>query len=87
MVRNHHTLYTCDAASIRYHRGINSLDIICFQYVFHFGVGRSEIEWNMKVKIEILICTGLMLNDHSNPYIESTTVFSDADQKDTNIYL
>ena len=31
----------------------------------------------MKVKIEILICTGLMLNDHSNPYIESTTVFSD----------
>ena len=31
----------------------------------------------MKVKIEILICTGLMLNDHSNPYIESTTVLSD----------
>ena len=31
----------------------------------------------MKVKIEISICTGLMLNDHSNPYIESTTVFSD----------
>ena len=32
---------------------------------------------NMKVKIEISICTGLMLNDHSNPYIESTTVLSD----------
>ena len=31
----------------------------------------------MKVKSEILICTGLMLNDHSNPYIESTTVLSD----------
>ena len=31
----------------------------------------------MKVKIRILICTGLMLNDHSNPYIESTTVLSD----------
>ena len=31
----------------------------------------------MKVKIEISICTGLMLNDHSNPYIESTTVLSD----------
>ena len=29
------------------------------------------------VKIDILICTGLMLNDHSNPYIESTTVLSD----------
>ena len=31
----------------------------------------------MKVKIEISICTGLMLNDHSNPFIESTTVLSD----------
>ena len=31
----------------------------------------------MKAKIEISICTGLMLNDHSNPYIESTTVLSD----------
>ena len=40
-------------------------------------VGRSQIEWNMKVKIEISICTGLMLNDHSNPYVESTTVLSD----------
>ena len=29
------------------------------------------------MKGEILICTGLMLNDHSNPYIESTTVLSD----------
>ena len=39
--------------------------------VLHFGVGISQIEWNMKVKIEISICTGLMLNDHSNPYIDS----------------
>ena len=23
------------------------------------------------------ICTAIMLNDHSNPYIESTTVLSD----------
>ena len=29
------------------------------------------------MKIEISTCTGLMLNDHSNPYIESTTVLSD----------
>ena len=29
------------------------------------------------MKIEISICTGLMLNDNSNPYIESTTVLSD----------
>ena len=30
----------------------------------------------MKLKIEISICTGLMLNDHSNPYVESTTLLS-----------
>ena len=30
------------------------------------------------MKIEISICTGLMLNDHSNPYMESTTVLSDS---------
>ena len=41
----------------------------------HFYIGRSQIEWNMKVKIEISICIGLMLNDHSNPYI--ATVLSD----------
>ena len=53
------------------------ISLIGFQHVLQFGVGRSQIEWNMKVKIEISICTGLMLNDHSNPYIESTTVLSD----------
>ena len=31
----------------------------------------------MKVKGQILICTAIMLNDHSNPYVESTTVLSD----------
>ena len=30
------------------------LDIISFQHVLHFDVGRSEIEWNMKLKMEIL---------------------------------
>ena len=29
-------------------------------------------------EIEISICTGLKRNDHSNPYIESTTVLSDS---------
>ena len=52
-------------------------NIISFRHVLHFGVGRSQIEWNMKVKGQILICTAIMLNDHSNPYIESTTVLSD----------
>ena len=28
-------------------------DIISFQHVLHFNVGRSEIEWNMKLKLEI----------------------------------
>ena len=27
-------------------------DIISFQHVLHFDVGRSEIEWNMKLKME-----------------------------------
>ena len=53
------------------------LNVISFQHVLDFDVGRSQIEWNMKLKILILICTGLMLNDHSNPYIESTAIFSD----------
>ena len=52
-------------------------NIISFRHVLHFGVGRSQIEWNMKVKGQILICTAIMLNNHSNPYIESTTVLSD----------
>ena len=52
-------------------------NIISFRHVLHFGVGRSQIEWNMKVKGQILICTAIMLNDHSNPYIESTIVLSD----------
>ena len=45
--------------------------------LLHFDIGRSQIELILKVKIEISVCTGLMLNDHSNPYIESTSVLSD----------
>ena len=29
------------------------------------------------MKGEISVCTAIMLNDHGNPYIESTTVLSD----------
>ena len=29
------------------------------------------------MKSEVSVCTAIMLNDHSNPCIESTTVFSD----------
>ena len=38
----------------------------------------------MNVKIEISIYTGLMLNDHSHPYIGNTTVLSD---KYINVYI
>ena len=54
-------------------------DIISFQHVFHLGVGRSQMEWKFKVKIQILVFPWAKIgqNDHSNPYIESTTVLSD----------
>ena len=54
-------------------------DIISFQHVFHLGVGRSQIEWKLKVKTQISVIPWAKIgqNDHSNPYIESTTVLSD----------
>ena len=54
-------------------------DIISFQQVLHFGVGRSQIEWKLKVKADISVFpwANIGQNDHSNPYIESTTVLSD----------
>ena len=47
--------------------------------MFHFGVGRSHIEWKLKVKTQISVFPWAKIgqNDHSNPYIESTTVLSD----------
>ena len=30
-------------------------DIISFQHVFHFGVGRNQIEWRIKVKTDISV--------------------------------
>ena len=54
-------------------------DIVSFQHVIHFGVGISQIEWKLKVKTEISVSHRAKIgqNDHSNPYIESTTVLSD----------
>ena len=54
-------------------------DIISFQHVLQIGVGRSQIEWKLKVKTEISVFPWAKIgqNDHSNPYIESTTVLSD----------
>ena len=55
-------------------------DIISFQHVLHLGVGRSQIEWKLKVKTDISVFprANIGQNDHSNPYIESTTVLSDS---------
>ena len=36
----------------------------------------SESEKCLKVKSEISVCAAIVLNDHSSPYIESTTVLS-----------
>ena len=54
-------------------------DIISFQHVFHLAVGRSQIEWKLKAKTQISVFPWAKIgqNDHSNPYIESTTVLSD----------
>ena len=54
-------------------------DIISFQHVFHLGVDRSQIEWKLKAKTQISVFPWAKIgqNDHSNPYIESTTVLSD----------
>ena len=47
--------------------------------MFHLGVGRSQIEWKLKAKTQISVFPWAKIgqNDHSNPYIESTTVLSD----------
>ena len=64
-------------------------DIISLQHVFHLGVGRSQIEWKLKVKTQMLVFpwANIGQNDHSNPYIESTTVLSDKNSKVYNIII
>ena len=54
-------------------------NIISFQHVFYLVVGRSPIEWKLKVKTQISVFPWAKIgkNDHSNPYIESTTLLSD----------
>ena len=37
-------------------------------------VDKNQIEWILKVKTEISVCTAVILNEHSNSYTESTTV-------------
>ena len=57
--------------------------------MFHLGIGRSQIEWKLKAKTQISVFPGAKIgqNDHSNPYIESTTVLSDKDSRKIIITL
>ena len=55
---------------------------ISFRHVLHFGVGRSQIEWKLKVKtvtkFQFSHRAKIGQNDHSNLLIiENTTVLSD----------
>ena len=52
-------------------------NIISIQHVLHFDIGRSQIDWNLKVRSEISACTAIMLKNHSDPSRESTIVLSD----------
>ena len=46
-------------------------DIISFQHVLHLGVGRSQIEWKLKVKTQISVfpLAKIGQNDHSHRYM------------------
>ena len=54
-------------------------DVISFQHVLHFDVGRSEIVWNLKVNFQFLHRAKSCTKHHSKrlTYIESATVLSD----------
>ena len=55
--------------------------------IVHFYVGRSKTEWNLKMKIEILVCTAIMLKNRSNPYIESANSLIIIDVKNKELFL
>ena len=61
-------------------------DIISLQHVFHLGVGRSQIEWKLKVKTQMLVFPWANIGQN-DPYIESTTVLSDKNSKVYNIII
>ena len=51
--------------------------IYSFLYVFDIDVTRNGNNLKLKVKSEFSLSMGLMLINHSNPYIHSTTVLCD----------
>ena len=48
-----------------------------FLYVLDIDVTRNGNNLKLKVKSELSLVWALMLNNHSNPYIHSTTVLCD----------
>ena len=48
-----------------------------FWYVLDIDVSRNGNNLKLKVKSEFSLSMGLMLINHSNPYIQSTTLLCD----------
>ena len=54
---------------------------IFFLYALDIDVTRNGNNSKLKVKSEFSLSMGLMLINHSNPYIHSTTVLCDTENK------
>ena len=52
-------------------------EFILFLYVLDIDVTRNGNNLKLKVKSEFSLSMGLMVINHSNPYIHSTTVLCD----------
>ena len=55
-----------------------------FLYVLDIDVTRNGNNLKLKVKSEFSLSMGLMLINHSNPYIHSTTILCDIHVQRTN---
>ena len=69
-MKKHVSLYFPDVISKYIHLCL----IYSFLYVFDIDVIRNGNKLKLKVKSEFSLSVGLMLINHSNPYIHSTTV-------------
>ena len=53
---------------------------VIFLYVLDMDVSKNRNNLKLKVKPEFSLSMGLMLLNHSNPYIHSTTLLCDTKQ-------
>ena len=72
-MKKHVSLYFTDVMS----KYIYFCLIYSFLYVFDIDVTRNGNNLKLKVKSEFSLSMGLMLINHSNPYIHTTTVLCD----------